>query len=113
LAARTARASRRPRRMVLVLRLGTSLSKLYIPHATHRIAYAGSWRTVPGRLFLLGIHSSTEVCWIKIQAPLRMDILLIFGVLGCGRFFEGTAEEMHTALNKTLAAVPDDTKVYV
>jgi len=34
-------------------------------------------------------------------------------VLGCGRFFEGTAEEMHTALNKTLAAVPDDTKVYV
>ncbi|KAH8790271.1 hydroxyacylglutathione hydrolase [Hyaloscypha finlandica] len=31
---------------------------------------------------------------------------------GCGRFFEGTAEEMHTALNKTLAAVPDDTKVY-
>ena len=34
-------------------------------------------------------------------------------LLGCGRFFEGTAEEMHTALNKTLAAVPDDTKVYV
>lgn len=32
---------------------------------------------------------------------------------GCGRFFEGTAEEMHTALNKTLAAVPDDTFVYV
>ncbi|PMD46322.1 hydroxyacylglutathione hydrolase [Hyaloscypha variabilis F] len=31
---------------------------------------------------------------------------------GCGRFFEGTAEEMHTALNKTLASVPDDTKVY-
>ncbi len=33
--------------------------------------------------------------------------------LGCGRFFEGTAEEMHTALNKTLASLPDDTKVYV
>ena len=32
---------------------------------------------------------------------------------GCGRFFEGTAEEMNTALNKTLAALPDDTKVYV
>jgi hydroxyacylglutathione hydrolase len=31
---------------------------------------------------------------------------------GCGRFFEGTAEEMHEALNKTLAALPDDTKVY-
>lgn len=34
-------------------------------------------------------------------------------ILGCGRFFEGSAEEMHTALNKTLAAVPDETVVYV
>lgn len=32
---------------------------------------------------------------------------------GCGRFFEGSPAEMHTALNKTLAALPDDTKVYV
>lgn len=32
---------------------------------------------------------------------------------GCGKFFEGTAAEMHKALNKTLAAVPDETKVYV
>lgn len=32
---------------------------------------------------------------------------------GCGRFFEGTAQEMETALNKTLATLPDDTKVYV
>lgn len=33
--------------------------------------------------------------------------------LGCGRFFEGNAEEMNKALNETLAALPDDTKVYV
>jgi len=32
---------------------------------------------------------------------------------GCGRFFEGTPQEMETALNETLAALPDDTKVYV
>ncbi|KAI4737799.1 Metallo-hydrolase/oxidoreductase [Aureobasidium sp. EXF-12298] len=32
--------------------------------------------------------------------------------IGCGRFFEGTAEEMHKALNETLAALPEDTKVY-
>jgi len=32
---------------------------------------------------------------------------------GCGRFFEGTPEEMDKALNQTLAALPDDTKVYV
>ena len=33
--------------------------------------------------------------------------------VGCGRFFEGTPAEMHTALNETLAALPDETKVYV
>lgn len=32
---------------------------------------------------------------------------------GCGRFFEGNAQEMHRALNEVLAALPDDTKVYV
>jgi glyoxylase-like metal-dependent hydrolase (beta-lactamase superfamily II) len=32
---------------------------------------------------------------------------------GCGRFFEGNAEEMDKALNETLAALPDDTNVYV
>ncbi|PWN90936.1 Metallo-hydrolase/oxidoreductase [Acaromyces ingoldii] len=33
-------------------------------------------------------------------------------VSGCGRFFEGTPEEMHTALNKTLAGLPGDTVVF-
>ncbi|KAF5601358.1 hydroxyacylglutathione hydrolase [Fusarium pseudoanthophilum] len=31
---------------------------------------------------------------------------------GCGRFFEGTAEEMHVALNNHLASLPDDTIVF-
>lgn len=31
---------------------------------------------------------------------------------GCGRFFEGTPEEMDAALNGVLAALPADTKVY-
>ncbi|KAF7507813.1 hypothetical protein GJ744_010114 [Endocarpon pusillum] len=31
---------------------------------------------------------------------------------GCGKFFEGTAQEMHTALNDTLASLPDDTRVF-
>ena len=31
---------------------------------------------------------------------------------GCGRFFEGTAEEMQEALNVKLAALPGDTLVY-
>lgn len=31
---------------------------------------------------------------------------------GCGRFFEGSAEEMDKALNTTLGGLPDDTVVY-
>jgi len=31
---------------------------------------------------------------------------------GCGRFFEGTAEQMHHALNEVIAGLPDETKVY-
>ncbi|ORY92946.1 beta-lactamase-like protein [Leucosporidium creatinivorum] len=34
-------------------------------------------------------------------------------VSGCGRFFEGTPQEMHVALNEILAKLPDDTKTYV
>lgn len=33
--------------------------------------------------------------------------------LGCGKFFEGTASEMHSALNNVLASLPDDTRVFV
>ena len=31
---------------------------------------------------------------------------------GCGKFFEGTADEMESALNGILAKLPGDTKVY-
>jgi len=31
---------------------------------------------------------------------------------GCGKFFEGSGEEMHKALNETLAALPDETRVF-
>lgn len=31
---------------------------------------------------------------------------------GCGRFFEGTAEQMYQALISTLSALPDSTKVF-
>lgn len=31
---------------------------------------------------------------------------------GCGKFFEGTADQMYEALNKILYSLPDDTEVY-
>jgi hydroxyacylglutathione hydrolase len=58
-------------------------------------------------------HTQDSICYFlqdgDEKAVLTGDTLFIGG---CGRFFEGSAEEMHKALNKTLAALPNDTKVY-
>ncbi|KAF5253570.1 hypothetical protein FOXYS1_14524 [Fusarium oxysporum] len=58
-------------------------------------------------------HTQDSICFFvedgKAKAVFTGDTLFIGG---CGRFFEGNAEEMHEALNKRLAALPDDTVVY-
>ncbi|ORY86239.1 hydroxyacylglutathione hydrolase [Protomyces lactucae-debilis] len=58
-------------------------------------------------------HTQDSICFYAEQdgkkAVFTGDTLF---VAGCGRFFEGTAEEMHKALNQTLANLPDDTLVY-
>ncbi|KAI4868317.1 hydroxyacylglutathione hydrolase [Hypoxylon rubiginosum] len=58
-------------------------------------------------------HTQDSICWFLEDGDDKVVFTgdtLFHG--GCGRFFEGSAEEMHTALNKTLASLPDDTKVY-
>lgn len=59
-------------------------------------------------------HTQDSICFFfedgSDRAVFTGDTLFIGG---CGRFFEGTPEEMDKALNQTLAALPDDTKVYV
>ncbi|KAF2138755.1 uncharacterized protein K452DRAFT_233666 [Aplosporella prunicola CBS 121167] len=58
-------------------------------------------------------HTQDSICYFfedgNDKAVFTGDTLFIGG---CGRFFEGNADEMHEALNSTLAALPDDTKVY-
>ncbi|KAI1098523.1 hydroxyacylglutathione hydrolase [Jackrogersella minutella] len=58
-------------------------------------------------------HTQDSICWYvrdgDDKAIFTGDTLFH---AGCGRFFEGTAQEMHVALNKTLASLPDDTKVF-
>ncbi|KAF5650369.1 Las1 [Fusarium tjaetaba] len=58
-------------------------------------------------------HTQDSICFFvedgKDKAVFTGDTLFIGG---CGRFFEGNAEEMHEALNKRLAALPDDTVIY-
>ncbi|KAF1938505.1 Metallo-hydrolase/oxidoreductase [Clathrospora elynae] len=58
-------------------------------------------------------HTQDSICFFfedgEDRAVFTGDTMFIGG---CGRFFEGTPKEMHKALNETLAALPDDTKVY-
>ncbi|KAE8145491.1 glyoxylase [Aspergillus avenaceus] len=58
-------------------------------------------------------HTQDSICYFMQdgdeKAVFTGDTLFIGG---CGRFFEGTAPEMHKALNETLASLPDDTKVF-
>ncbi|KAJ5527340.1 hypothetical protein N7513_011499 [Penicillium frequentans] len=58
-------------------------------------------------------HTQDSICYYMQDGDQRAvftgDTLFIGG---CGRFFEGNAAEMNKALNETLAALPDDTKVY-
>ncbi|KAL5889844.1 Cytoplasmic glyoxalase II, variant 2 [Pyricularia oryzae] len=58
-------------------------------------------------------HTQDSICWFMQDGDDKVVFTgdtLFHG--GCGRFFEGTPEEMNTALNKTLAALPDDTRVF-
>jgi hydroxyacylglutathione hydrolase len=58
-------------------------------------------------------HTQDSICWFfedgDDRAVFTGDTLFI---AGCGRFFQGTPEEMHEALNVRLGGLPDDTKVY-
>ncbi|CAB0019289.1 unnamed protein product [Nesidiocoris tenuis] len=59
-------------------------------------------------------HTSGHICYHvrssgKSGAVFTGDTLFI---AGCGRFFEGTPDQMYTALIEKLGKLPDDTKVY-
>ena len=60
-------------------------------------------------------HTNGSLCY-HVTAKQDKSGALFSGdtmfVGGCGRFFEGSAGDMHTALNKRLSVLPDDTSVY-
>ncbi|KAK3937657.1 hydroxyacylglutathione hydrolase [Diplogelasinospora grovesii] len=58
-------------------------------------------------------HTRDSICWFMQDGDDKVVFTgdtLFHG--GCGKFFEGTGEEMHKALNETLASLPDDTRVF-
>ncbi|KAK7500779.1 hypothetical protein BaRGS_00008023 [Batillaria attramentaria] len=60
-------------------------------------------------------HTSGHICYY-VTGPSGTNPAVFTGdtlfVGGCGKFFEGTAKEMYTALVEKLAALPQETKVY-
>lgn len=59
-------------------------------------------------------HTTGHICYY-IDAPSGERAVFTGDTLflgGCGRFFEGTADQMHEALVIKLSQLPDDTKVY-
>lgn len=60
-------------------------------------------------------HTQDSICWYMVDSSTSERVVFTGDTLfigGCGKFFEGNGAEMDTALNKVLASLPDDTKVF-
>ena len=62
-----------------------------------------------GRVLSVPCHTSGHVAYLFEDALFCGDTLFVGG---CGRFFEGDAEQMHHALNHVFAALPPSTRVF-
>jgi hydroxyacylglutathione hydrolase len=62
-------------------------------------------------------HTQDSICYFVEDSSKSPPERAVFTgdtlfIGGCGKFFEGTPQQMHAALNDTLASLPDDTRVY-
>lgn len=60
-------------------------------------------------------HTTGHICYYVTQGDTADKAVFTGDTLflgGCGRMFEGTAPEMHTALNTVLGSLPGETLVY-
>jgi len=60
-------------------------------------------------------HTTGHICYYITDSEKDEKVVFTGDTLflgGCGRFFEGTAEQMYTALIEKLSSLPGDTKVY-
>ena len=82
-----------------------------IPGQTHELEH-GDHVSIAGMefdvLFVPG-HTSGHIAYVTDGAAFVGDTLFAGG---CGRLFEGTAEQMYESLNEKLAKLPDDTRIY-
>ncbi|XP_054499355.2 hydroxyacylglutathione hydrolase-like protein isoform X2 [Agelaius phoeniceus] len=72
--------------------------------------------TIRVRCLFTPCHTSGHMCYFMWEdnspdAPALFSGDTLF-VGGCGQFFEGTAEQMHTNLTQILGTLPKDTKIF-
>lgn len=81
-----------------------------IPHLTHAVAEGDTVAIggEAGRVLDVPAHTAGHIAYVFDGVLFSGDTLF---ALGCGRLFEGTPKQMHTAMAK-FAALPDDTQVY-
>ncbi|XP_053813246.1 hydroxyacylglutathione hydrolase isoform X1 [Vidua chalybeata] len=85
---------------------------------THRVSHGQelAFGSIRVRCLFTPCHTSGHMCYFMWEddspdAPALFSGDTLF-VGGCGQFFEGTAEQMHTNLTQILGALPKDTKVF-
>eukprot|EP00088_Acartia_fossae_P029281 TRINITY_DN3012_c0_g1_i15.p1 TRINITY_DN3012_c0_g1~~TRINITY_DN3012_c0_g1_i15.p1 ORF type:complete len:304 (-),score=46.36 TRINITY_DN3012_c0_g1_i15:300-1211(-) len=60
-------------------------------------------------------HTTGHICYFVVDSEKDEKVVFTGDTLflgGCGRFFEGTAEQMYAALVEKLGSLPKETKVY-
>jgi hydroxyacylglutathione hydrolase len=85
-----------------------------IPALTHKVQHDDLFTigSLNVRCLFTPCHTTGHICYFvesnddKKLAVFTGDTLFI---AGCGRFFEGTAEQMYNALVKVLASLPKNT----
>lgn len=87
-----------------------------IDRLTHRVKQDDTFEIGQLRVRCLSTpcHTTSHICYfvessVQDRAVFTGDTLFL---AGCGRFFEGTPQQMHDALIGQLSALPDDTHVY-
>jgi len=82
-----------------------------IPFLTNRLQDGDSIAIggLTGRALHTPGHTTGSMCYLFGDRLFTGDTL--FGA-GCGRLFEGTAEQLYSSLNSTIAGLPDETWLY-
>lgn len=82
-----------------------------IPALDHPVAGGDSFAIgdIDVSVLFVPCHTRGHIAFLADDALFCGDTLF---VAGCGRFFEGDAEQMNQALNGVFAALPDSTRVF-